>query len=266
VASEGLYRPWLGIELHCRTRDINALYGLLTPPSEGGTFNNSNDTDAWNPVPHNPAGPKGKPGLLQGAARWSLLARTACPQIAGVVVDDFWSNYPPGDPHGPTAEGQCPACCRSNACGEAVCPADRPHVYGHNATGLFCCKWKAPVKGHCAPPDGVVQPDHPACCLCPGSDMGCQGEALCPDPRGSQKVSCTLGGNQLRLAQMRDLKAALLGKSVSAAGVVDHSSPVSAAGGLPAASLQSFGSVLLSRQLTRMVRGIHAICRRSRLG
>jgi hypothetical protein len=176
-----------GIRFHCRTKDINALYGLLTPPSEGGVFSNTNDTGAV-PVPHRPTGPLGRPGLLQGAARWSELARTSCPQIAGVVIDDFWSNYPsstnpPNHPH-PPSETRCPACCQAAAaCRESVCPADRPHLYGHVATGLYCCRWPAPVHGHCAPPDGVVQPSHPPCCLCPGTELGCQGEAQCHSPR-----------------------------------------------------------------------------------
>ena len=81
------------IDFHCRKVDVNQLFGMLIAPTEGGVFNNPNDTDILHPLPlfkrtpHGPipgsAGPRGAAGLLQGAARWSALAKN-CSQITGV--------------------------------------------------------------------------------------------------------------------------------------------------------------------------------------
>ena len=58
---------------------VNALYGMLVGPSEGGAVSNANDTDLWEPLPllrrvsgrmaPGSAGPRGPAGVLQGAAR-----------------------------------------------------------------------------------------------------------------------------------------------------------------------------------------------------
>jgi hypothetical protein len=37
-------------------------------------------------------------------------ARTFCPQVAGVVIDDFWSNYAPHVPSPPPPGTPCPRC------------------------------------------------------------------------------------------------------------------------------------------------------------
>ena len=39
-----------GINFHCKTHDVNRLLGMLIAHSEGGIFNNTNDTDPWNPL------------------------------------------------------------------------------------------------------------------------------------------------------------------------------------------------------------------------
>jgi len=82
------------VRFHCRSADVNQLWGMLIPHSGGGTFNNTNDTGQWSPLNHTRPGPDGPAGMLQGAARWSTLARTFCPQIGGVVIDGpFWANF-----------------------------------------------------------------------------------------------------------------------------------------------------------------------------
>ena len=53
--------------------------------------------------------------------------------IAGVVIDDFWTNYggelpPPGPP------GKC-----------ATCPAHKPYQYGNPEAGYFCCQVSIPL-------------------------------------------------------------------------------------------------------------------------
>ena len=84
------------LALLCDEKDANSLYSMLVAASEGGVFSNVNDTDLYEPLPpcgNEQACPRGPAGMLQGAARWSELARTRCPQIAGLIIDDFWSNY-----------------------------------------------------------------------------------------------------------------------------------------------------------------------------
>ena len=62
------------IFFHCKKADVNALYGMLIAHSEGGTFNNTNDTDLWNPLPTarpdrgQKLPPRGVAGLLQAVA------------------------------------------------------------------------------------------------------------------------------------------------------------------------------------------------------
>ena len=204
------------IDFHCRKVDVNQLFGMLIAPTEGGVFNNPNDTDILHPLPlfkrtsHGPipgsAGPRGAAGLLQGAARWSALAKN-CSQITGVrglhvlyyymrvrlcspdstaplhyekknarvhihtstntqVVIDDFWTNYNWD-HTPTPPPGTPC---------PHCPANQPYAYGNSRGGGFCCTWK-PANGHCRPPQG--QPDIPPCCVAPGSVEGCQGERRC---------------------------------------------------------------------------------------
>ena len=93
------------VETSCNKHDVNSVYGMVIAASEGGTFNNPKDTDLWKPFNltrrGQKPGPLGATGMLQGAARFSTLARTFCPQIDGIVIDDFWSNYKGGGPPEP---------------------------------------------------------------------------------------------------------------------------------------------------------------------
>eukprot|EP01006_Ploeotia_vitrea_P010034 TRINITY_DN25593_c0_g1_i1.p1 TRINITY_DN25593_c0_g1~~TRINITY_DN25593_c0_g1_i1.p1 ORF type:complete len:413 (+),score=32.82 TRINITY_DN25593_c0_g1_i1:39-1241(+) len=73
------------VKFHCYNAKVNALYGILAPPSEGGVVNNPNDTNIWVPAK--------KPGLIQSAHRWSVIA-TQCPQVFGIIIDDFYWNFP----------------------------------------------------------------------------------------------------------------------------------------------------------------------------
>ena len=211
------------IAFHCDTKDVNQLYGMLIARSEGGTYSNPNDTSLMLPLAHSRGPPRGPPippegvaGMLQGAARWSTLARTVCPQVAGVVVDDFWGNYEGG--HGTPPPPGPPGACAS-------CPASRPHVYGSGAAGLYCCH--VPVAGgHC---DSTVEPRGP-CCLWPGSAEGCQHSVRCgANPKNETPCSWPseppAAGQGLSLEHMRNIKAALMGKTILPNSTVDHSSP-----------------------------------------
>jgi hypothetical protein len=206
-----------GIKFHCKTHNINSLLGMLIAHSEGGTFNNANDTDLWNPLPvcestSKSCDPRGAAGMLQGAARWSTLAREHCPQIAGVVIDDFWGNFvseavPPPAP-------DCP-----------VCPESNPHGYGYESAGYFCCTWPLDKSGHCERPAGAKPAPFVAdCCLWPGTKKGCQFAVKCPN-NPTNSTPCAFHGGALGIKQMEDVHAALLGKALLADGSgVDHSS------------------------------------------
>jgi hypothetical protein len=70
----------------CREWDVNKVYGILLPPSEAGTVNQPMDSDLWKPFARNP-------GMIQGAHRFSELSKR-CPQITGVIIDDFFNDFP----------------------------------------------------------------------------------------------------------------------------------------------------------------------------
>ena len=68
------------------TWDVNKVYGILRPPTEQGAVNQPGDADLFKPYAT-------LPGMIQGAHRFSELAKR-CPQIYGVVIDDFYNDYP----------------------------------------------------------------------------------------------------------------------------------------------------------------------------
>ena len=70
----------------CREWDVNKIYGILLPPSELGAVNQPKDSDLLKPF-------EKKPGMIQGAHRFSELSKR-CPQIAGVIIDDFFNDFP----------------------------------------------------------------------------------------------------------------------------------------------------------------------------
>jgi hypothetical protein len=74
------------IDNSCRTWDVNKVYGILRPPTEQGAVNQPGDADLFKPY-------AALPGMIQGAHRFSELAKR-CPQISGVVIDDFYNDYP----------------------------------------------------------------------------------------------------------------------------------------------------------------------------
>ncbi len=76
----------LFIHNSCEAWNVNRLIAISRPPSENGVVNNPADTSIWNPdvTP---------PGMIQGARRFSVLARRY-PQIYGLTIDDFYGNYP----------------------------------------------------------------------------------------------------------------------------------------------------------------------------
>jgi hypothetical protein len=208
AVSDGGYALEDDLALHCDSWDVNSVYGMLLPPSEGGTLSSPNDTALYTPL--SPA------GLIQGAARWSKLA-ARCPQIAGVQIDDFLQNYVGTRPYTPPPPVNYSGC--------VTCPATAPHVYGSAEAGAFCCAVQE-HGGHCPQSSGE-------CCLAPGASEGCQGVAPCRDMSGKlvnpdNHTACKIKGPHamLTLADMKDIKAALLGHTVDlATGLVDHSSP-----------------------------------------
>jgi alpha-galactosidase len=208
-----------GIDFHCKTHDVNSLLGMLIAHSEGGTFNNTNDSALWSPLATCSSksahcDPRGAAGMLQGASRWSTLAREHCPQIAGVVIDDFWSNYI--DASIPEPGPDCPSC-----------PPTHKYGYGSAAAGYFCCAWPLDSTGHCVRPSSM-KPRHPpfagGCCLWPGMSKGCQSDKKC-DNNPKNATPCALAHSSLGMPQMQELQAALHGKVLRADGTVDHSSP-----------------------------------------
>ena len=70
----------------CSEWDVNKVYGILLPPAEGGAVHQPKDSDLLKPFGR-------KPGMIQGAHRFSELSKR-CPQIAGVIIDDFFSDFP----------------------------------------------------------------------------------------------------------------------------------------------------------------------------
>ena len=184
----------------CSTASVNSVWGMVIANTEGGVFNNPNDTAPFLPLPvrRGGGGPRGSAGMVQGAARFSFLSREFCPQIGGIIVDDFWSNYnassPPSSPSSPCA----------------TCPAVMPHMYGTWHGGYYCCTWSA--SGHCTPPAGV--PATPPCCLVGGAEAGCQGKKRC----GNNPLNHMACGSEppLNKAAMIEISAALSGKQLSA--------------------------------------------------
>eukprot|EP00039_Didymoeca_costata_P015795 m.273647 g.273647 ORF g.273647 m.273647 type:complete len:485 (-) comp16282_c0_seq8:582-2036(-) len=187
---DGGYDLQNDLDFQCHKADVNSIFGMLLPPTEGGVVNNPNDTSLYKPV--------SPPGLIQGAARWSKLSKS-CPQISGVIIDDFLGNYV-----GKVNNSDC-----------VKCPPSQPYMYGSRTAGFYCCSEKA--TGHCDGPK-------PPCCLVPGSVEGCQVEARC-GTNPTNKPACQEGG--ISFYDLQNIKAALQGKEVDPyTGTVNHSSPV----------------------------------------
>ncbi len=70
----------------CREWDVNKIYGIILPPTEFGAVNQPKDSDIWKPFEKNP-------GMIQAAHRFSELSKR-CPQISGVIIDDFFNDFP----------------------------------------------------------------------------------------------------------------------------------------------------------------------------
>jgi hypothetical protein len=70
----------------CLEWDVNKVYGIILPPTENGTVNQPKDSDIWKPFEKNP-------GMIQAAHRFSELSKR-CPQISGVIIDDFFNDFP----------------------------------------------------------------------------------------------------------------------------------------------------------------------------
>ena len=204
------------IEFNCDTVSVNALFGMVIAASEGGVFSNANDTDLL--IPLSPSrgnpGPRGAAGMLQAAARFSTLSKAKCPQVAGVIIDDFWSNYNPRPNPPPPPGVPC-----------ATCPASHPHGYGSALAGWFCCSWKLDPTHHCTrPPTVKPKQGDGGCCLFPGEKEGCQMDARCGN-NPSNSTPCALANDELGPSHMLDLQAALKGKTLRSDGSVDHASP-----------------------------------------
>ncbi|MGI8470070.1 MAG: carboxypeptidase regulatory-like domain-containing protein, partial [Pyrinomonadaceae bacterium] len=70
----------------CDEWDVNKIYGILTPPSEKGVVNQPKDMELMKPFAQGP-------GMVQGAQRFSEISKR-CPQLSGVIIDDFYNDYP----------------------------------------------------------------------------------------------------------------------------------------------------------------------------
>jgi len=70
----------------CSEWDVNRVYGIVLPPSEFGAVNQPKDSDLLKPF-------EKEPGMIQAAHRFSELSKR-CPQIAGVIIDDFFNDFP----------------------------------------------------------------------------------------------------------------------------------------------------------------------------
>ena len=70
----------------CSEWDVNKAYGIILPPTEYGAVNQPRDSDVWKPF-------EKEPGMIQAAHRFSELSKR-CPQISGVIIDDFFNDYP----------------------------------------------------------------------------------------------------------------------------------------------------------------------------
>lgn len=74
------------VENNCRQWDVSKLYGILRPPTEKGVINQPEDLDLLKPI-------QIEPGMIQGARRFSEISKR-CPQLSGVIIDDFYNDYP----------------------------------------------------------------------------------------------------------------------------------------------------------------------------
>jgi hypothetical protein len=70
----------------CSEWDVNKVYGIILPPTERGAVNQPKDSDVWKPF-------ESYPGMIQAAHRFSELSKR-CPQISGVIIDDFFNDFP----------------------------------------------------------------------------------------------------------------------------------------------------------------------------
>jgi hypothetical protein len=182
------------LHYHCQDHDLNSVLGIMLPPTEKGVVSNPNDTSLWKPAAT-------KPGLVQGAHRFSELSKL-CPQLSGVIIDDFLQNY------------------AGNETGCVQCPKSRPYMYGDKSSGNYCCPWPI-VAGHCAPP--VPLTSTAECCLNPGYLLKCQGIPRCGT--NPQNHTGCVNSKIVTLEDVIQIKGALLGKSIDAEGRVDLSSP-----------------------------------------
>lgn len=78
---------------YCTAMDVNTLWGL-TGLGSHGQINNPRDDDPWEP----PSAAEGGAGLIQAAHHWSTMAAD-CPQISGIIIDDFLGAYYADDPY-----------------------------------------------------------------------------------------------------------------------------------------------------------------------
>ena len=188
------------IQWHCENISVNQIYGMILGHSEHGVYNNSKDTNMYHPL--SPA------GMLQGAARWSKLSKI-CPQIRGIYIDDFFNNY----------IGKKPSKC-------IECPISNATVYGSNTAGYYCCPWPRDSKGHCTPPSSSSTSTTPLlenCCLTKGTVKNCQGVPSCiRNPKNL--LPCPVIEWGVTLSKLKDIKAALQGKTIDINGNVDHNS------------------------------------------
>eukprot|EP01046_Picozoa_sp_COSAG06_P039496 COSAG06_NODE_4677_length_4043_cov_3.965264_2_plen_439_part_00 len=107
---------------HCRNASVNQLSMLIAPPTEGGVISNPKDSNPWQPLAKAGTGYHGNVGMVQAAARFSLMTRTVgCPQATGVVIDDFLQQYIGNND--------------TSHCVNLTCPVGQSHIYGNPESG-----------------------------------------------------------------------------------------------------------------------------------
>ena len=176
------------LSFHCSKHDVNQVMAILIPPSEKGVVNNPSDTKLLTPAT--------PPGLVQGAARFSKLA-SKCPQLTGIIIDDFLQNYA-GNTSGPCTP----------------CPSSHPYPYGNPSSGEFCCPWPLDA-GHCVAPAEESSSSAGECCIKPGANLQCQDVTRCGvNPMNYTACNLTHYEKTITLHDVVQIKGALMGMDV----------------------------------------------------
>ena len=98
----------------------------------------------------------------------------------------------------------------------ATCPATQLHKYGDSMEGTYCCPTAPTANGkRCGQPACKKASDTDcACCLLPGSTLGCLGAEHCSSsPLNKTDKACPTKP-MITLDDLRELKAAVMALSL----------------------------------------------------